>query len=90
MDDSLVCLRCAMSILSETHRGTMAGGRGETKEKLERNEECRSASLWCHIEILFGVWRGLPRLHLLFPILLLGGAGRITGNTTGWLCDTLR
>lgn len=41
-------------------------------------------------EISFGVWRGLPRLHFLLLILLMGGAGRITGNTTGWLSDTSR
>lgn len=41
-------------------------------------------------EILLGVWRGLPRLHFLLLSLLMGGAGRITGNTTGWLSDTSR
>jgi len=62
----------------------------EVKPQIKPGEMENAALRPCggQVEISFGVWRGLPRLHFLLLVLLLGGVGHITGNTMNWLCDT--
>lgn len=49
MNGSIVCIGCAVSTLPRIDIETTARDKMNQQEKLERNEECRSASLWCHI-----------------------------------------
>lgn len=90
MDGSIVCIGCAVSTLPRI--GIEATARDKMNHKRSWREVKNAALHTCGatFEISFGVWRGLPRLHFFLLVLLMGGVGRITGNTTGWLCDTLR